>query len=157
MVSCLDSLVQSCCREGGALQTNVTGVCGEHSQCSGHTGFAPAHECVLSPPTLLRLPAALYGVGPVLRAVPVFGYSTKTWTRLGLRFVPSLAQAAQATRSLTGALSPGAVCLLPSMVPASASTCASRVPAPCVCSWELTSNRDPPGRCRPSRISEVFG
>ena len=31
-----------CCGEGGALQTNVTGMCGEHWQCSGHTGFAPA-------------------------------------------------------------------------------------------------------------------
>ena len=37
------SLVQSRSEEGGALQTNVTGVCGERSQCLGHTGFAPAH------------------------------------------------------------------------------------------------------------------
>ena len=78
----------------------------------------PAHSCVLSPSTLLRLPAALYGVGPVLRAVPVFGYSTKARTRLGLRFVPFPARAGQAARSLIGALSPGAVCLLPSAVPA---------------------------------------
>ena len=92
MVSHLGSLVQSCCREGGALQTNVTGACGEHSQHSGHTGFAPAHGCVLSLSALLRLPTALYGAGPALRAVPVFGYSTKTRTWLGLRFVPSLAE-----------------------------------------------------------------
>ena len=32
--------VQSCCGEGGALQTDIA-VCGEHSPCSGHTGFAP--------------------------------------------------------------------------------------------------------------------
>ena len=25
------------------LQTDITGVCGECSQCLGHTGFAPAH------------------------------------------------------------------------------------------------------------------
>ena len=31
------SSVQSCCR---ALQTDIA-VCGEHSPCSGHTGFAP--------------------------------------------------------------------------------------------------------------------
>ena len=43
VVSCLGSLVQSCCGEGGALQTNVAGMCGEHSQCSGHTRFAPTH------------------------------------------------------------------------------------------------------------------
>ena len=39
----LGSLVQSCCGEGGTLQTNISGVCGECSQCLGHTGFAPAH------------------------------------------------------------------------------------------------------------------
>ena len=33
------SSVQSCCGEGGALQTDIA-VCGEHSPCSGHTGFA---------------------------------------------------------------------------------------------------------------------
>ena len=88
MVSYLGSLVQSCYGKGGALQTDIT-VCEEHSQCSGHTGFAVAHGCVLSPSTLLRLPAALYGAGPALRVVPVFRYSTKAQTRLGLCFVPS--------------------------------------------------------------------
>ena len=39
----LGLLVQSCCGEAGTLQTNITGVCGECSQCLGHTGFAPAH------------------------------------------------------------------------------------------------------------------
>ena len=34
------SRVQSCCGEGGKLQTNNTGMC---SQCLSHTGFAPAH------------------------------------------------------------------------------------------------------------------
>ena len=54
-------LVQSCCGEGGALQTNVTGVCGEPSQCSGQSGFAPANGLCASPSTLLRLQAALQG------------------------------------------------------------------------------------------------
>ena len=44
---------------------------------------------VLSPSTLLRLPAAVYGAGHALSAVPVFGYSTKVPIRLRLRFVPS--------------------------------------------------------------------
>ena len=70
MVSCLGSLVQSCCGEGGALQTNLTGVCGEPSQCSSHTGFAPLPACVLSPSTGFRLQAALQGVGPELCALP---------------------------------------------------------------------------------------
>ena len=43
MVTFLRSLVQSCCVEGGALKTNITGMCGECSKCPGHTGFAPAH------------------------------------------------------------------------------------------------------------------
>ena len=43
MATFLGSLVQSCCGEGETLQTHVTGVCGERSQCLGHTGFAPAH------------------------------------------------------------------------------------------------------------------
>ena len=43
MVTYLGSLVQLCCGEGGTLQTNITGVCGECSQCMDHTGFAPAH------------------------------------------------------------------------------------------------------------------
>ena len=76
MFSCLGSLVQSRCGEGGALQTD-TAVCGEHSQCSGHTGFALTHGCVLSPFTLLRLLAALYGAGPALPAVPVLGTTQK--------------------------------------------------------------------------------
>ena len=36
----LGSLVQSCCGEGGTLQTNNTDVC---SQCLHHTRFAPTH------------------------------------------------------------------------------------------------------------------
>ena len=87
---------------------------------------------LLSPSTLLRLPAALYGVCPVLRVVPVFGYSTKVWTRLHLHFVPSPARAAQAARSLIGTLSLGVPRPLPSVAPASASICASRVHAPCI-------------------------
>ena len=43
MVTYLGSLVEWCCGEGGILQTNITGVCGEGSQCLGHTGFSPAH------------------------------------------------------------------------------------------------------------------
>ena len=47
----------------------------------------PAHGRVLAPSTLLRLPAALHGAGPALRAAPVFGSSTKVQIRLGSRFV----------------------------------------------------------------------
>ena len=40
VVTYLGSLIQWCCGDGGALQTNIPGVC---SQCPGRTGFAPAH------------------------------------------------------------------------------------------------------------------
>jgi len=61
VVTYLGSLVQPCCGEGGTLQTNTTGVCGEYSQCLGRTGFAPLTACVLSQSTLLRLYVALPG------------------------------------------------------------------------------------------------
>ena len=50
-------------------------------------GLPSTGMSVLSPSTLLRLLAALYGAGPALTAVPVFGYSTKARIRLCLRFV----------------------------------------------------------------------
>ena len=87
---------------------------------------------LFSPSTLLRLPAALYGAGPSLRVVPVFGFSTEARARLRLCFVPSPARAAQAARSLTGALSPGAVRPHPSAAPASVSAHTGWVCAPCV-------------------------
>ena len=37
------SLVQLCCGEGGTLQTNISGICGECLQCLGHTRFAPTN------------------------------------------------------------------------------------------------------------------
>ena len=43
MATFLGLLVQSCCGEGGTLQTNITVLCRECPQCLGHTGFAPAH------------------------------------------------------------------------------------------------------------------
>ena len=88
--------------------------------CVGRTHSVPAtlgvprsQVSVLSPSILLRLPAALYRACPALPAVPVFRFSTKAQTRLGLCFVPSPARAAQAARSLTCALSLGAVHLPP--------------------------------------------
>ena len=59
MVIYLGSLVQLCCGEGGTLQANITGVCGECSQCLGHTGLA--HSVCVFPSILLRLQVALQG------------------------------------------------------------------------------------------------
>ena len=112
----------------------------------------PAHGCVLSPPTLLRLQAALYGAGPALRAVPVFGFSTKAQTRLGLRFVPYLPEQLRQPGA-SRAHSPQVRCAFSSPWSQPQFPRTSWVRAPCVCSWELASSRDLPGGCRPSRIS----
>ena len=134
---------------GRALQEDIT-VCGEHSQCSGHTGFAPAHTG-FAPSTLLRLQAALQGAGPELPAVPVFRFSTKARIRLSLRFVLSPAEQLR---------QPGACQAHSPWVRApsrlrgpSLGFRAHWSGAPCDSSGELVSSCDPPGGCQPSRIS----
>ena len=113
MISYLGSLVQFSPAAGRA------GRCRQIPLCVGSTPHVPATlglprtgVSVLSPSTLLRLPAALHGAGPVLSVVPVFGSSTKARIRLHWHVVSSLASAVQAARGL-GALSPGAACLFP--------------------------------------------
>ena len=87
----------------------------------------PHSQVCAFPVYTAQAPVCSIGSGPALCVVPVFGCSTKAQTRLGLRCVPSPAQAAHAARSFTGALSPGVVRLLPTAVPASVSVCASWV------------------------------
>ena len=73
MVTYLGSLVQSCCGEGGPLQTSITGVYGERSQCLGHTGFAPAHSVHALPVYTAQAPGwsarELSKAGPGLRTL----------------------------------------------------------------------------------------
>ena len=90
MISYLGSLVQFSPAAGRA------GRCRPMSLCVGSTRRVPATlglprtgVSVLSPSTLLRLLAALYGAGPALSAVPVFGSSTTARIRLRLRVVSS--------------------------------------------------------------------
>ena len=99
MVTCLGSLVQLCCGEGGTLQTNIAGVCGECSQCLGHTGFARLMACVLSQST--QAPGCSAGelseAGPGLHAFPrskPFRFSgTPQRHRLGWAYVLCPSQA----------------------------------------------------------------
>ena len=99
MVSYLGSLVQLCCGEGGTLQTNITGVCGECLQCMDHTGFAPTHGVCAFAVYTAQAPGCSAGelskVGPGLSALPWskplrfrFLGTPQRHTRLGLRFVP---------------------------------------------------------------------
>ena len=94
MISYLGSLVQF------SPATGRAGHCRQMSLCVGSTHSVPATlglprtgVSVLSPSTLLRLQAALYGAGPALSAVPVFGSSTKARIQLRLRCVSSPASA----------------------------------------------------------------
>ena len=118
-------------KEGGTLQTDITGVCGECSQCFSRIGFAPAHGVCAFPVNTAQAPGCFAGdlskVGPGLHALsrskPLrFRFSGPPQRhRLGWTCVlcPSQVWVAQATRCLASTLSPGgAVCLITSPVPA---------------------------------------
>ena len=129
MVIYLGSLVQSCCGEGGTLQTNITGVCGECSQCLGHTGFAPNHGMYAFPVYTAQAPGCSAGglskAGPGFHALPRskplrFRFSgTPQRCRLGRACVLCLSQvrAAQVTWCLASAHSPGGAASLTTYPP----------------------------------------
>ena len=74
MVTYLGSLVQLCCGEGEKLQTNITGMCRECSQCLGHTGFALVRGVCAFLVYTSQAPGCSAGelskVGPGLHALP---------------------------------------------------------------------------------------
>ena len=109
-------------------------------------GLPGSRVCAL-PVYAAQAPGCSVGSGPCVACGSSFRVLHKSADSVGPPFCTFPARAAQAARGLTGALSPGAVRLLPSAGPASVSS------APCVCSQELASSRDPHGGCRPSRIS----
>ena len=110
-----------CCVEGGALQTSITGVCGECLQSLGHTVFAPAHgvcafmvytaqtlgcsagNCLRQALGCVHFPG-LSRSGPGSRVL----HNGETW--LGLRFVPSPGQSTRVTRCLASAVAPRWAC-----------------------------------------------
>ena len=90
MISYLGSLVQFSPAMGRAGSGRQISLCVDSTHLVLVTlGLPRTGVSVLSPSTLLRLPAALYGAGPALSAVPVFGSSTKARVWLHVRFVPS--------------------------------------------------------------------
>ena len=74
MITYLGSLVQLCYEKEGTLKTNITGMCGECSQCLGHTGFAPTRGMCTFPIYTAQAPGCSTGelskVGPGLHAFP---------------------------------------------------------------------------------------
>ena len=168
MVTYLGSLVQLCCGEGGALQTNLTGMCEECSQCLGHTGFAPAHGVCAFQVYTAQAPGCSAGelskAGPGLRALSRpkllrfrFRYSPEAQSRWGLRFVPFSGLSSSGNQVLgERALPRWVVCLITSLGPQVHSRSAVSG-VPCVSSGELISGCDPPGRCQPSRTPGRLG
>ena len=124
VVTYLGSLVQLCYGEGGTLQTNITGVCGECSQCLSHTGFAPAHSMCAFPVYTAQAPGCSAGelskVGPGLRALSrskllrfrFLGTPQRHRLSWACVLCPSQIRGAQMTRCLASTLSPGWGCIL---------------------------------------------
>ena len=132
MVIYLGSLVHLCCRERGTLQTQITGVCGDCTQCLGHAGFGPTHSVCAFLVYTDQAPGCSAGElskeGPGLCACPrskPFRFrflGTHQRHRLGwaCALCPSQIQAAQETRFLVSAHSLGGVVhLITAPVPAS--------------------------------------
>ena len=155
---------------GGALQTNITGVCGECSQCLGHTGFAPAHSVYAFPVYTARAPGGCAGelskAGPELCALPrsklLRFRSLCTPQRHRLSWVcalcPSQVRAPQATRCLASAFSQ--VCATSYHLPGPSLSVSwvwsdSAVSGvPCVSSGGLISDCNPPGGCQHPGLQE---
>ena len=114
MVSCLGSLVQSRCGEGGALQTDIAGVWGALAVFRPHWVCPRSQVSVLS--RLHCSGSRLLYMERALRCVRFQFSGTPQKRRLSWAcvFCAFPGRAAQAARSLTGALSPGAGRLLPS-------------------------------------------
>ena len=129
VVTYLGSLVQSCCGEGRTLQTNITGMCGECSQCFSRSGFAPTHSVWAFMVYTAQAPGCSAGncLRQALGCVHFPGLSRsgsgswvlhKAQIRLGLRFVPSQVWAAQVIRCLVSTVTPmWGLCLIASPDP----------------------------------------
>ena len=127
-------------------------MCGEHSPCSGHTGL-PRSRVSAFPVYTAPAPGCSIWSGPCGACGSSFRVLHKSADSVGPAFCAFPGRSSSGSLELDGGTLPGAMCFVPSGVPASVSPRASRVRAPCVCSGELASSRDPSSRRRPSRIS----
>ena len=105
------SSVQSCCREGGALQTDIA-VCGEHSPCSGHTRFAPYRGVCAFPVYTAQAPGYSIWSGPRVECGSSFQVLHNSADSVAPAFCAFPASVVQAARGL-GALSLDAARLFP--------------------------------------------
>ena len=171
-VTYLGSLVQLCCGEGGTLQTNITGMCGESLQCLGHAGFVPAHSVCAFLVYTAQAPGCSAGNCPKW-ALGFVHFPDLSWSGSGSQVLhkgtESVGHAFCALcRSewlrwpqLGECTVPGRLCvLIMSLAPAAQFPCAPQERhlryALCFL-WELISDCNPPGRCQPSRIPGRLG
>ena len=169
MVIYLGSLVQLCCRERGTLQTQITGVCGECSQCLGHTGFAPASGVCVFPVYTVQAPGCSAGemskASPGLHELPKskllrFSYSgSPQRRRLGWACIlcPSQVRAAQVMKCLASMVAATYRTPIPATRFSGCTMGDAFSGVPCVSSGELISGCNPPGQCLPSRIPRSLG
>ena len=143
VVTYLGSLVQLCRWDGGILQTNIAGMCGECLLCMEHTGFAPAQGSMCFP-GLSRSGSPIPckctdSVGHAFCALPRFEQLRRPGAcpvhcpkrALRLYHLPGLGRLVSWVRHesiVWGVL--------------------------CISSGELISGCDPPGRCQPPGSQE---
>ena len=173
MVIYLGSLVQLCCGEGGTLQTNITGVCRECSQCMDHTGFDLAHGTCAFQVYTAQVPCSSEGqlskACPGLHALPrskllkfrFLGIPQRHRLSWVCVLCPSQVRGAQATRCLVSTLSQVCGASYHLSCPSHSVSwvhCKSAVSSVlCVSSGGMISVCDPPGRCQLSRIPGRLG
>ena len=134
------------------LQTDIT-VCGEHSPCSGHTGFAPHRDVCAFPVYTAQAPGCSIWSGPCVECGSSFRVFHRSADSVAPAFCAFPGLSSSGSQRL-GRTLPGCGAPFPSAAPVRIT---GRVPAACVCSEELASSRDRPrGGHRPSRISGIL-
>ena len=158
VVSCLGSLIQSCCGEGGHCRQMslacvgstrglpaslglfpLTGVCFPHLHCSGSRLLSREWAlCCVDFPGLSHSDSG-------------FRVVHKSTNSIGPAFCAFPGQSSSGSQELDECTLPG--CGEPYPCRGPSLSFLSQSGAPCVSSGELDSSCDPPGGCRPSRIS----
>ena len=141
-----------CCGKGGALQANITGVCGEDSQCSGRTGFALARGMCSFPVYTVQAPGCSRGGGSCVPCGSSFRVLRKSADSVGPAFCASPGLSSSGSQELHEHTLPR--CGAPSPLCGPSLSFQARLSGtPCVSSGELVSSCRPPSGCQPSRIS----
>ena len=142
-------------REGRCRQMSLARV-GSTRGVAATLGLPPLAVGVCAFPVYTaQAPGCSIGRGPCVPCGSSFRVLHKSTDSVGPAFCAFPARAAQAARSLMGALSPGAGRLIPSVAPASVSACAGH--APCVCSGELALATTLPADVNHPESQEVCG